>query len=267
MTLRGYTAPLSPDGRASLVPPPPWHYSGDFLIVEYRTNPDNIIALLPPELEPADDPGMVCAMFADWQSCSADFHELVDPIQAQYKEFMLIVGCKYEGQPASRCVYIWVDKDFSMVRGWIQGFPKKLGSIHLTRLFPVGKGTPRLGPGARFGATCAANDRQIARAVVTLRQISETGPTVNAAPMHNTRHFPAAAGSDPAVFELVRAGGFDREFTECWEGEADLRLYDDTIEDLQAIAPQEIIKGFRFSFGYTVDGVTPLVQHNQEAHS
>ena len=65
MPLKGYTAPLSPDGRASIVPPPPWHYSGDFLIVEYRTHADNVIALLPPELEPADDPGMVAVIFAD----------------------------------------------------------------------------------------------------------------------------------------------------------------------------------------------------------
>ena len=39
VSLHGYTAPLSPDGRAGIVPPPPWHYSGDFLIAEYRTDP------------------------------------------------------------------------------------------------------------------------------------------------------------------------------------------------------------------------------------
>ena len=156
MTLRGYTAPLSPDGRAGLVPPPPWHYSGDFLIAEYRTDPDAVAALLPPELEPADDPGAVAAIFADWQSCSADLHELEDPIQSQYREFFLVVGARYKGEPVSRCVYIWVDKDFAMYRGWIQGFPKKLGSIHMTRLFAAGKATPRLEAGARFGATCAA---------------------------------------------------------------------------------------------------------------
>lgn len=266
MTIKGYTAPLSPDGRAGLVPPPPWHYSGDFLIVEYHTNPEAVVVLLPPELEPADDPGAVCAMFADWQSCSDDLHELVDPIQSQYKEFMIIVGCKYQGQPASRCVYIWVDKDFAMYRGWIQGFPKKLGSIHLTRLFPVGRATPRLEPGARFGATCTANDRQIARAVVTLREISQSGPTVNSPPMHNTRHFPAYDGLRPDVFELVRAGGFDRAATEIWEGDAQLTFYPDTLEDLAAIAPREIIKGYRFSFSYSVHGGEVLTQHNKEAH-
>ena len=264
MTLRGYTAPLSPDGRAGIVPPPPWHYSGDFLIVEYRTDPDAVTALLPPELEPADDPGAVAAIFADWQSCSDGLHELEDPIQSQYKEFFIVVGGKFQGEPVSRCVYIWVDKDFAMYRGWIQGFPKKLGSIHMTRTFPVGKAAPRVEAGARFGATCAANDRQVARAVVTLEQVSETGPTVNDPPMHNSRHFPAYDGTTPDVFELVRAGGHDREATEVWEGSAELRLYDDTIEDLQAIAPREIIKGFRFSFGYTVHGGQVVAQHDKE---
>jgi acetoacetate decarboxylase len=265
MSLRGYTGPLSPDGRASLVPPPPWHYSGDFLIAEYEADPAAVAALLPPELEPAEDPGAVAAIFADWQSCSADRHELTDPIQSQYREFFIVVGARFEGRPVSRCVYIWVDKDFAMYRGWIQGFPKKLGSIHMTRLFAAGQATPRLAPGARFGATCAANDRQIARLVVELEHVSTTGPMVNDPPMHNSRHFPAASGLVPDVFELVRAGGRDRDATPIWEGSAQLHLYEDTLEDLQAIAPREMRRGYRFTFGYTVDGVEVVAQHDREA--
>jgi acetoacetate decarboxylase len=79
--------------------------------------------------------------------------------------------------------------------------------------------------------------------------------------MHNTRHFPAYDGLVPDVFELVRSGGFDREATEIWEGDAELTLGSNTIEDLQAIAPKEIIKGFRFSFAYTVQGGQVLTQH------
>ena len=85
--------------------------------------------------------------------------------------------------------------------------------------------------------------------------------------MYNTRHFPAAAGERPDVFELVRAGGYDREVSEIWEGSADLRLYDDALEDLQAIAPREMLRGYRFSFGYTVDGVEVIAQHRQEAYA
>ena len=69
------------------------------------------------------------------------------------------------------------------------------------------------------------------------------------------------------MFELVRAGGYDRDATEIWEGSAELRLYDDTLEDLQAIAPREMLRGYRFSFGYTVDGVEVVAQHRQEAYA
>ena len=55
--------------------------------------------------------------------------------------------------------------------------------------------------------------------------------------------------------------------SEIWEGSAELRLYDDTLEDLQAIAPREMLRGYRFSFGYTVDGVEVVAQHRQEAYA
>ena len=263
---RGYTAPLSADGQAGLVLAPPWHYSADFLVVEYRTDAEGVIALLPKELEPAQDPGAVAAIFADWQVCSDDGHELLDPVQGQYKEFFLVVGCTFRGAPASRCVFIWVDKDFAMMRGWIQGFPKKLGAIHMTRVFPVGKATPRIEAGAKFGATCTAGSREIARAIVTLGRVSAAGPTVNDPPMHNTRLFPAYSGLVPDVFELVRAGGQDRFISEIWEGDAQLTLGTNTIEPLHAIRPKEIVKGYRFSFGYTVNGGEVLLQHDKPAH-
>ncbi len=154
-----------------------------------------------------------------------------------------------------------------MYRGWIQGFPKKLGSIHMTRTYDVGKAAPRIRTGARFGATCIAGSREIARAVITLKKVSETGPTVSAPAMHNTRHFPAYSGNVPDVFELVRAGGQDREVTEIWEGDPEFSFGPNTTEDLQAIAPREIIRGYRFSFGYTVNGGQVLLQHDKGAHS
>jgi acetoacetate decarboxylase len=77
--LLGFVPPLTPSGRTALVPPPPWHYSGDLLTVEYRTDPDRVRALLPAELEPAeDDPGAVAFIWADWQSCSDGGEELLD---------------------------------------------------------------------------------------------------------------------------------------------------------------------------------------------
>jgi acetoacetate decarboxylase len=87
VTLSGLPFPRTTLGRASLLPPPPWHYSGDLLTVEYRTSPDNVRALLPPDVDLAnddEDPGAVAFIWADWQSCGDDGAELVDPVRSQY---------------------------------------------------------------------------------------------------------------------------------------------------------------------------------------
>ena len=43
-------------------------------------------------------------------------------------------------------------EDFALVRGYHQGYPKKLGSIWMTRPITTGRAGPRLEPGGRFGA-------------------------------------------------------------------------------------------------------------------
>ncbi len=76
--------------------------------------------------------------------------------------------CSYEGQTYSRAAHIWVDKDFAMARGHLQGYPKKMGDIWLTRAVTIGKAGPRLEPGGRFGATLSTWGRRIADARFTI---------------------------------------------------------------------------------------------------
>ena len=254
---RGYSLPLSPDGRSSLVPAPPWHYVGDFLVIEYWAAPDAVAAVLPPGLEPHPDPGRSAALFIDWQSRSDSGEELDDPVRSQYKEFFVVVNALLDGEPVTTCPYIWVDRDFALVRGWVQGFPKKLGSVHMTRHFPLGSNAgPALAAGGRFAGTLAANDRRLAFGAVTLERESADGPTHNDPPLVNVRHFPRLAAGrhdDPAVHELVRARSRDRAISPIWEGSAELELLEAPGEELAALAPVRIGKGFRFTFAYTVD--------------
>src|SRR5450631_1761401 len=66
--LKGFTIPKSPFGQAALTPPPPWHYAGDAVGVEFWTDPDATAATLPKGLSP--DPnsnGRAVMMFLDWQ--------------------------------------------------------------------------------------------------------------------------------------------------------------------------------------------------------
>jgi hypothetical protein len=263
--LRGYSLPRTPEGRSSLVPAPPWHYAGEFLVLEYWADPAAVAAVLPPGLGPyPDDPGRCAALFVDWQWCTDGGDELDDPVRGQYREFFVVVNALLGDELVTTCPYIWVDTDVALVRGWIQGFPKKLGRIELTRSFPlVSRAAPPDGPGGRFAATVASNERRLAWGAVTLEQASESGPTHNEPPIVNVRHFPrleADRHDDPAVHELVRARSRDRSVSPIWEGSAELELYDVPHEELSTLAPVRMGKGFRFSFAYTVDDLETVAQ-------
>ena len=195
------------------------------LTIEYRTDPGAVAELLPPPLSPAtEDPGAVAVVWADWQSCSDGFDELLDPVRAQYKECFVVVRCRYRAQTFSRCVYIWVDKDFAMVRGHVQGYPKKLGEIWLTRPVTVGRAGPRLEPGGRFGATCSAGGRRLIEASFEISGPSDGAGFVNALPMLHHRFLPAieSDGTD-SLHELVTMRGYDTELGPAFGGEANAR--------------------------------------------
>jgi acetoacetate decarboxylase len=243
--LRGFLAPRSPEGAASLVPAPPWHYSGDVLTLEYRAAAGSVARWLPNGLEPAaDDPDAVAVVFADWQSCSAGGDELVDPVRSQYKEAFIVVRCRHDGVTYSRCILIWVDKDFALARGWFQGYPKKLGSIWMTRPTSIGKAGPRLEPGGRIGATLAANDRRLIDVVFTIEGNADTAGFVNALPMLHSRWMPAIDGGGDALDELVVLRSQDVEVGPAYTGSFELELHDAPGEELTSLAPVEPIAAY-----------------------
>ncbi len=251
--LKGFLPPRTPEGRASIVPAPPWHYSGELLTIEYRAAPGAVARWLPDPIQPAgEDPDAVAVIFADWQSCSDTFEELLDPVRSQYKECFMVVRCTYRGEPYSRCVNIWVDKDFALARGWHQGYPKKLGSIWMTRPVRFGKAGPRLEPGGRFGASVSANDRRIVEARFTITGRSDSAGFVNALPMLHNRYFPSIVeGADPSMDELVTMKSFDWEGSEVWRGDAEIELSDSPTEELASLSPTEMIGAYYRSVGVT----------------
>ncbi|HET9896146.1 MAG TPA: acetoacetate decarboxylase family protein [Streptosporangiaceae bacterium] len=258
--MTGFFYPRTATGRSSLLPAPPWYYSGDLLTVEYRTDPAKVAALLPAPLSPApDDPGAVALIWADWQSCGAGRAELLDPVRAQYAECFAVVRCCYAGRVYSRCVYIWVDTDFALARGLVQGYPKKLGSIHQTRPHPFGQAAPRIGPGGVFAGTLSAAGRRLAQAVVTLREECESNGFVNAHPMAHHRWMPSVVkdGGD-SLAELIASGSASVEAGQAWRGAASLELFESPTEELADLEVREIIGGYYRQVGVTWDGGTVL---------
>lgn len=252
----GFFGPRTATGTASLLPAPPWHYSGDLLTIEYRVHPDRVRELLPEPLELApEDPGAVAFIWADWQSCAADGTQLLDPVLGQYKEAFVVVRCSYRGEVFSRCAYIWVDTDFAIARGLHQGYPKKLGEVFMTRPHPYGP-APKVAPGGRFGASLSAAGRRLAEARVTLVEESPTNGFVNGHPMAHNRFVRAI--DDPSSFrldEIIATGSASSEGGPAFRARVDaFDLFPAPTEELDRLVPDELISGYYRQVGVVWNG-------------
>lgn len=256
MNLTGWSLPLSPRGEAALVPPPPWHFSGDALGIDFLTDPDAVAAVLPDGLEPTGD-GAASFVFVDWSS-SADHDPRViaDPARGQYKEAYLAVYALLDGHKVARVPYIWVDNDLSFARGLIQGFPKKSGDVAITKAVSVGRGGPRIEPGATFVGHVAGLGTRLARGAVTLEEAADDGyvPRALRSPVWHTRHVPDLAGGEPLVHDLARNLITDFAVAEVWTGPAELEFFSSAFEEIVDLQPREVTGGFRCSAAFTITG-------------
>lgn len=173
--LQGFTGPYTPQGRSALVPSPPWHYAGRIVSIGARTEAEVAQRFLPSGFGRAS--GRVFGHFCEWQA-TTDGSELLDPAYSQYNEFFLLIeALSDQGEARLFCSFIFVDQDISMVRGHMQGFPKKLGAIRIGRSYDLEHpAAGRQGSGTRLGATVAVKDRRLIEA-------EWTGSTESAEPI------------------------------------------------------------------------------------
>jgi acetoacetate decarboxylase len=179
-----------------------------------------------------------------------------DPARGQYREAYVEVHATLDGKKVARVPYIWVDNDLSFARGQIQGFPKKWGSIAITRRSIVGKGGSQLKPGSTFAGHLAGLGRRLAHGSVTLDGPAEDGfiPRAMRLPIWHTRLVPDLAGGKPLVHDLARNLLSDFEIADVWQGPATLEFSGSEFEELDRLRPIEVAGGFRCSIGFTITG-------------
>jgi acetoacetate decarboxylase len=201
--------------------------------------------------------GSASFVFCDWSSAADHDPRLKDdPARGQYKEAYVAVHAQLDGKTVARVPYIWVDNDLSFARGHIQGFPKKFGTIFMTRAVAVGRGGPTLAPGARFSGHVASLGSRLARATVTLGAPAEPGfiPKAMRLPVWHTRLMPDLAGGAPLVLDLARNIVSDFAVADVWTGTAGLELFESEFEELAALRPVEVLGGFRCAVAFSITG-------------
>ncbi|MBP2479346.1 acetoacetate decarboxylase [Crossiella equi] len=250
----GYSLPLSPSGTSAMLTPPPWHFSGEVVMVDYRVDPAAAAAFLPPGLDPGPDLGAAAAIFAHWQWCSADRGELAEPARGQFGEFLILLSCRAGDAVVARCPFAWVDAPVPMMRGWVQGMPKQFGQVDLSRASTVGLGGPRLAAGETFAGTLSVHGQRAARLSVELIGETAAAPLLHTVPLAHSLHFPTWTGEQPAPERLVASEVDGVEFGPVWTGAATLDLYDVLGPDYASLAPVEVGAGHVFAYAETLHG-------------
>jgi Acetoacetate decarboxylase (ADC) len=260
--LKGFTAPLSPLGAAALVPPPPWHFAGDVLAVEFWNDPDVSVHILPTGVElDRKCPGHSVALFADYQF-TAQNDEHLDPARYQCRQFSVLLDAMWKGSRIAWCPYCYSDNDAALMRGWIQGYPRKLGAVHQTRTFATASAASApLAHDSRFSACMSAHGRLLVQARITLREKAECLVGLLDRRIVGRRYFPrlsAGLHDKPAVDELVRCVSDHLLITNIWIGEGELSFPEAYGEELEVLGPLKVGRGYRFSFSYSVNDIEIL---------
>jgi hypothetical protein len=260
--LRGFTAPRSLLGAAALVPSPPWHFAGDVLAVEFWNDPEISVHTLPKGVElDSRSPGHSVALFTDYQF-TAENDEYLDPARYQSRGFSILLDAMWNGARIAWCPYSYVDNDAALMRGWIQGYPRKLGTVHQTRSFAAASAASvPLAHDSRFSACMSAHGRLLAQARVTLREKAECLAGLLDRRIVGRRHFPRLSEGlhdAPAVDELVRCVSDRPLITNIWTGDGELDFPEAYGEELEVLGPLKVGRGYRFSFSHSVTDIEIL---------
>jgi len=257
--LKGYTLPLSPGGSSSLVPAPPWFFGGDAIEVAFNVDIDQFRRFLPHPFSLSDNPGLACVTIIDMTSVSNADTAFAHPEQSQYRECLIKLHCTLDDKPGWYVPITWVDTDFALVRGFIQGFGKKLGKIQITNLHDL---NPMIGgkrPGARMKAICEVFNGIHIELALQLDTATDddafAGTTPSGTSMYVTRHFPDIENPEHPVIhevsELVVRGGRKADI---WKGTGSVIIQRGEGEEINDLQPREIVGARCFREGFELVG-------------
>ena len=151
-----YSHFLTPSGKSSIAQAPPYHYGADYLTMYFKSNSQKLQKFLPDPLKVTD--GSAVAYVSDFV-CTASEMDLgapyENPAQSSYKEAAIGIRCSYKGVTGIYYPFMWVDRDWSLIRGWSLGYAKKVADdIRMTRLHRLIPHVPYYGPGVKLSGYC-----------------------------------------------------------------------------------------------------------------
>jgi hypothetical protein len=255
---------LTPSGNSSVVQGPPYHYGADFITVYFRSPPEKLQYFLPDPLKVSD--GSAVCYVSDFVCTISDDDSdapYSDPAQSTYHEAAVGIKCTYKGNPGVYYPFMWVDRDWSLVRGWSLGYAKKLADdIHLTRLHKYIPKVPYYGIGTKLSGYCSRHGSRILSVSLEITRKGSSKDLQSAPSVYARRYFPSNMEGQDSVNELVEIQKGNAQLgEEIWYGTGKIDFFPSRNEEVSMIDPVEPMYGLAYQFGFTNYGSKVLEKY------
>lgn len=248
--LKGYSLPLTPKGKSSLVQPVPHYYGGEVLCALFRVGEENSKPFLPEPLEPYDG-GLAYVMVNNFTSVGEDNKEMHfdNPARVSYKEGIIALYCTYKGEMGTYVPYLWVTEDWSMIYGWFFGWSKKIANVDIT---PLPKKNPVIicGENSKVKGVVHRHGYRLIELSLHIegKATAEDLPTFGNC--YQVRHFPSIGEDIPEIRQLIQVSSWDIVFGDIWKGNPSFKLGTSDNEEFETLQPKEILDGYYYEMGW-----------------
>lgn len=254
-----YALPITKSGRSAIVQPPPYLYAVDYIAVYVSIDPEPARELLPPGLELASNKAwLYVSEFLSYPE-NNDEMAYLDPELTIYREGAVALNVALDGQVYLYFPFMWVDKDWALIRGYLNGYPKKLAYISLSKLHPLMPGRDQPAPGLKLGGYVARNGYTLFRLQVELTEKADGVPISAFGPTLTFRRFPATGAGETDVWEYVTVVKGESKIADVWRGQGSVQIGWGPNDEVNLIQIREVIAGYYYRSFFKISG-TKLIK-------
>jgi hypothetical protein len=266
---QGFTRPFSPQGRASMLPPMPWRFAADQMLVHFRADPDVLDSYLPPPMTPNPDRRGDAFLWTPNLNVHPVDEEvnatIKNPHRTHYNVCVIAIPGLFNGEPRLISAFQWTDRDWLVVLSWVIGTCAKQVEFRDNGTHPM---FARIdsnrtgGLGSQVSRTLSRNGEQLMYISCTPEENIEAADMsffTSTMPLLSERHIPnfnVPPTGKPLVHDLTQMLLTDSAGQNFRRGPATLEfnaLADN--EELGSLQPTEVLDGYRWETSWIMPGI------------
>ncbi|ARM74709.1 acetoacetate decarboxylase family protein [Acidianus manzaensis] len=246
-----FTLPPTKSGRSQIVFPPPWHYGVTYISAHVKFEKESANQLLPNFLTTDGEGWIYIAEFISTSDYNWDYM-YQDPDLVQYMEGAIGLKVNFEDKNYLYFPFMWVDKDWALIRGWIDGYPKKIAKITMTKLHPLLPKYNKPQQGTKLGGYVTRGGGIMLRLQIQLKEKTESLPIKNFGPFLNIRRYPTRGDEEEDLYEITSRIRETSNYGEIWKGEANIELGGYVNDEVNILKLEETYAGYYYTLYFKV---------------